>query len=171
MANGSAERDIFSSRFVWITSAEESISMNIVTKYMKKLVALLFIPILYACSLTSQEIDYKVDPSLLLILDAFYKDAEANGILLDRDYNLILSFGDTSDNVGGFSKNMGSQRTVTINIRYKGHHDLQWIVYHELGHSILNRGHKTGHTSIMSADIWNNGNLSNALITELYQNR
>lgn len=129
---------------------------------MKKVILLLAV-IATSCNLLPEpELAY--DPGLALLVDRFYADAEAHGRHLDRGH-LVIGFADLRPDLGGDSNRKG---TVRINSRYKNRHDLQWIVYHELGHALLHRGHTPGNTSIMASREWNNGNISQSLIDELF---
>jgi len=120
---------------------------------MKNLPFFIFISFLQSCSLDSfdQQIEYRIDPLLKPYVDQFYKEAEVRGIELQR-VNLIVKI---STNIGskyGLSESINGQKVVSINSYLIEGNDLrlQIIIFHELGHSLLNRHHFDDVKSIMN---------------------
>jgi len=96
-----------------------------------------------------QTIEYRIDSRLTKYVDSFH---ERSGL---EKYNLLVIV--TPLKELGLSSVNGSQRVITINETAVEIWDsrpilLEFVIYHELGHALLNRGH-CGGESIMNDDL------------------
>lgn len=113
-------------------------------KDMRKLLIFLGIIVAIAtlfvrCSLV-EEPEYNIEPQLKNIVDKFYQEMELRDIYKSR-WNLIVRFGNENHS---FKK--GMQRIVEIDLNnyhniYKDQYMIEGIVFHELGHALLNLQH------------------------------
>lgn len=97
--------------------------------------------------------EYNIEPELQPIVDRFFAEGRARLVFLRQD-NLIVKWADLPAGTGGRSSQDGlqRQRVVKINRLYKGRFIIPHIVFHELGHACLFRGHVT-YTSIMNPQV------------------
>lgn len=134
---------------------------------MKNLPFFIFIGFLQSCSLNSfdQDIEYRVNPELKPYVDLFYEEAEKRGIKLQR-VNLYMNL-DSSDKVvnpfkSGASFIQGSQKTVLIDTySFQTNTDIQneVLVFHELGHTLLNKSHDDSGIGIMNTYLISNDSI------------
>jgi hypothetical protein len=115
---------------------------------------------LIGCCEFDYETEFYVDPRMEPYVTAFYREAECRGITLHR--NLIVRIENTPG-VVGTTKFIGDQRIVIIDQEdllnasefYAKQLDtlhciVENLVYHELGHALLNRKHCDPCYSIMA---------------------
>ena len=129
-----------------------------------------------------QTLEYRIDVKLEKHVNQFFIEAEKRGISLYKE-NLIVSLQDCYDCVGQSIK-IGEQRLIKIN-----KDDICWIenqnnsqtaienlIFHELGHTLLNRQHNDPKYSIMASGLslyeYANDSLKRTvLIDELFYSR
>jgi Zn-dependent peptidase ImmA (M78 family) len=108
-----------------------------------------------SCTAIDQELRYQIDPRLEPHVNKFFEEAEARGMSIPK-YNLIAEEDFTIETVG-VSRQVGDQRVILIFdwcIENYSHAELELVVFHELGHAILDRRH-CEHYSIMMEGISN----------------
>jgi hypothetical protein len=95
--------------------------------------------LLTSCTDFTDENHFEVDPKLLPYVDRFYKEAEQRGLSLQR-VNLKVEFGKLPEFIAG--KFYHESMTVKIDSS-KSSWKMQpeALVFHELGHALLNRLH------------------------------
>lgn len=122
---------------------------------MKKALALFF---LMSCTEFVDDYSYRIQPELKPFVDSFFEEAAARGILIEKS-NLdvyLLEGLSKSKNAWGQSRNYGGQRIVVIDKEWaefylKSHPNrIEPIMFHELGHAILRRGHNNLAGSLMN---------------------
>jgi hypothetical protein len=118
---------------------------------MKKLMFLLISVMLLSCK--EQEF-YQIQPELAEYVNQFYTEGLVRGFEFDRS-NLIVrldSVYEFKESSIGIFKMEDGQRVVLINSRnFKKYNytNKKIIVFHELGHALLNRSHTDNEKSIM----------------------
>lgn len=131
---------------------------------MKYLTILTLIVIVSACEFDVNP-EFYVDPRLEPYVTAFYHEAEVRGIQLSKDH-LVVKIEHIDPRNYGESRQMGSQRIVLISATeytdyrdttfYSGdtlYHAIENLMFHELGHALLNRPHCDPCYSIMNSTI------------------
>ena len=145
-----------------------------------KILTLLFIT-LNSCSFIDSE-HYSVDPKLKPFVDQFYNEAMNRKIRLQKD-RLYVSVGDISGSYQAITVRDEIVKVMVapwvVNRFHKNDsatfYQLQYVIYHELGHALLHRGHTYGVKSIMDVDgkiqdeYSNNKALRKELINELFK--
>lgn len=118
-------------------------------------IAILFILTVYGCDFID-EYQWRVDPFLQPAVDAFFNEAAARGIYIERN-NLVATYGppipECQFDCYGVSMPEGSQRYIHIVVDsfYNAHPEaLEALVFHELGHAVLYRPHTEPFVSIMA---------------------
>ena len=110
---------------------------------------LLFVTLL----LISCDKEFMVQPELREYYSNFKVDARVRGIIVE-DENLIITLKDINSDtkLGRYTQALGGQRYIYVDSAsyYAGLGKL--ILYHELGHAILNRKH-TKHFSLMNPNV------------------
>jgi hypothetical protein len=112
--------------------------------------AILLLFCITACDASEE---YYVAPELADYVESFYFEADSRGVSLQRS-NLVIKLGglperidgQTRRSVGDFS---GDQITVIIDSEFfssSSRDCIEWVVYHELGHALLNRDHVGGYS-------------------------
>ena len=121
---------------------------------MKNLFILILALAVQSCSLNSfdQHVEYRVDPLLKPYVDKFYEEAEKRGVELQR-VNLIVLLSNEIGSKFGLSEIKNGQKIVSINSYLVDSNEkrLKVIIFHELGHALLNRRHKDTQSSIMNS--------------------
>lgn len=113
---------------------------------------LIIIILLFSCS---YQREFKVDKELKVYVDSFFDLAMNKGLLIQKE-NLIVTL---SANIGllqGLSSKKNGQRIVEINYyNYQNYSSdyIEAIVFHELGHALLNRGHDDSVESLMNTSV------------------
>lgn len=99
---------------------------------------------LFSCA---KEYGYDVDPEIQPYFDSFEKEAEARGITVDLEIEGIgatIDFIRDNSTVGQCQNNEEGRRRIHIDkafwVEYD-HFGKEFIIFHELGHCYLNRGH------------------------------
>lgn len=100
--------------------------------------------------------EYAIDEELEPYVEDFHHEAELRGWNLPR-MNLIMLIKDDLD-YRGLSLNRSGQRLIYIDREYYHRaidyeHNpvlIEFVVFHELGHSLLGRAHSTDRVSIMN---------------------
>lgn len=148
---------------------------------MKK--CLLLLVVLSSCQFDT-EIEFSIDSRVADHVDRFFAEAEARGINIPRE-NLIVSV-EELDPLGRSLKS-GDQRVVLISADAYDFFGPKWmspdsafygmenVVFHELGHALLNRKHCDPCYSIMNSGISvfvyaKKPDLRKELIDELFNN-
>lgn len=116
---------------------------------MKKAFTFLFILLILACQKQSIEPTvYSIDKDLEVYIKSFINEANKRGIEIKAE-NLILKFGSTSEEICGQCSKLptSGQRTIIINndmVCWKTAVDQnrEALVFHELGHCMLDRNHR-----------------------------
>jgi len=140
---------------------------------MKKLIFIALALSLSSCfSGFDETIEYRIDPRVEYYVEQFYVEGEDRGLVFDR-YNLIVIVQrhntgrfvykqDPKIQLDGLSITQGTQRVVFIDLEIveQGLIDeegsegpankLEIVIFHELGHALLNRKHNNDSRSIMS---------------------
>lgn len=139
------------------------ILLNVVKKFVWGKNCLKFLVIVFTCSSCSDLIDqdhYYVAPELKVFVDRFYSEASVRGITIGKE-NVEVLIGDikSSNSVEGRS----TESNVVIDKKFYesniGHSwndkfdslDVEYVVFHELGHYLLHRDHENKFT-IMTPD-------------------
>ena len=121
---------------------------------MKNLFILILALAVQSCSLNSfdQEVEYRVDPLLKSYVDKFYEEAEKREVELQK-VNLIVLLSNEIGSKFGLSEIKNGQKIVSINSYLVDSNEkrLKVIIFHELGHALLNRRHKDTQSSIMNS--------------------
>jgi hypothetical protein len=77
-------------------------------------------------------------------VDEFFYQAHQRGLsLYPQNLNFSIQFGETDDELGGFCNTKGN--AITINVEdweRRDHAEREHVIFHELGHCILNRNHR-----------------------------
>jgi Zn-dependent peptidase ImmA (M78 family) len=112
---------------------------------------------LISCSEIDQTIYYRVDKRLSLYVDDFFIEANRNGVNLYKENLAVVITEDIDSYHSGTSSKLGSQRLVKINsFSYNAYKNdsiaIRLLIYHELGHALLNRRHSSDF-SIMNTSI------------------
>ncbi len=124
---------------------------------MKNAILLSLILALSSCSFhLDPTIEYRYDPEFEAIMSSFYKEAEARGIIIEK-INLNVALDNSNRVVDAFSPGVsrreGIQRVIVID-NYTFSVQDEWqnevMVFHELGHSLLERKHIDSYQSIMN---------------------
>jgi len=145
---------------------------------MKKIIMSILTAVIFSsCAVMTDEAHYEVSPELRVFVDRFYAEAESRGIYFDRD-SVSIELRDNlqkTDLAYGVTYGRGSayhlifidrqfalqQLNEFSAVDYLGDvvydsaafYTLEYVVFHECGHSFLNRGHVgDGHFSIMTGD-------------------
>ena len=83
-------------------------------------------------------------PAFEEYVDEFFYQANQRGLnLYPENLNFSIQFGETDDELGGFCNTKGN--AITINAEDWEHRDQperEHVIFHELGHCILNRDHR-----------------------------
>jgi len=107
-------------------------------------------------------------------VELFYREAEVRGYNL-RDHDLIVKPGTLSGNTIGLCQLGGGPPTVTIDAEFWDTADAderEVLVFHELGHCLLDRPHVDDHLAIMSSYLLSSSYYAankTALIDELFR--
>lgn len=126
-----------------------------------KIIFLFFSITLLGCSDLIDERHFEVDERLIPFVNNFYKEAKKQNVKIQHDYLIALIDNDQAGDVLGESEKNSSIPKIHINSQFfktndydytydsVGFYSIQYIVYHELGHALLYRGHVYDHRSIM----------------------
>jgi hypothetical protein len=114
-------------------------------------ILLLLFTVLFSCEKVEPVFEYKIEPSLEVFVNRFYQEAELRGIILQKT-NLIVEALDVleEDRCGQCQRPKNKregQRTVKISKAracwsMSSEQNREALVFHELGHCLLNREHK-----------------------------
>jgi Zn-dependent peptidase ImmA (M78 family) len=106
------------------------------------------------------------EPELEVIVNEFFHEADIRGVVIPKE-NLIVCYNEKlRADCGGLATNYGPQRMVQINPKFKNTRLFKHVIFHELGHSLLGRGH-VKHPSIMQNELLE-PKLSKQFIDELF---
>jgi len=111
---------------------------------MKNILAILILMSLIACT---TEYGYEVDPEVQPFFDSFEEEAALRGLTVDLESSGIgatIDFIRDNSTVGQCQNSDEGNRRVFIDKAFWNEYDFygkEFIVYHELGHCYLNRGH------------------------------
>ena len=115
---------------------------------MKKSLILLAL-FLGACEF-DQTLEYQIDPRIENTVNEFFKEAEARGVFIPKE-NLKAIIVKKLDGNYGQARTNGDQRIILLieicTLWDRPHQEV--IVFHELGHALLKRGHTCENNSIM----------------------
>ncbi len=104
---------------------------------------------LYACGKGPNQID----PAFQALYDQFIVDANANGVHIDGDQGMVIKFGDLVDDDAGVCSGAGyGNGIITVDTGYWPTMDSngkETLLYHELGHCVLNEKHSDNPKDIM----------------------
>lgn len=119
-----------------------------------KIITLLSFILLFGCKsevVMKTEKSYSIDPKAESFVNAFYNDSIVRGLNIPK--NLILTYSSTdpkwNEGVVGYclltEKNARPPKIVINENFWSGAttYEKYMLVYHELGHCLLNRGHRT----------------------------
>lgn len=117
---------------------------------------------LFGCSDLIDESHFEVDKRLLPFVNNFYNEARKNKINIQHNY-LIALIDEQSLEINGSSEVNSSIPKIHINSKFFkendgyvqgndsiGFYSIQYVVFHELGHALLYRGHVSDFMSIMN---------------------
>jgi Zn-dependent peptidase ImmA (M78 family) len=113
---------------------------------------LIIIILLFSCS---YQREFKVDKELKVYVDSFFDLAMNKGLLIQKE-NLIVTLSANIGSLQGLSSKKNGQRIVEINYyNYQNYSSdyIEAIVFHELGHALLNRGHDDSVESLMNTSV------------------
>lgn len=106
-----------------------------------------------------QTLEYSVDPKLTQFVDRFFDYADKNNITIYKD-NLIVRFDSECNNCAAKSFKEGGQRIIILKqntwdwymrqSKDTSSKIIENILFHELGHALLNRIHNDPAISIMN---------------------
>jgi hypothetical protein len=119
----------------------------------KTILFALVVGLLSACSI-DPTIEYSIDPYLASYLETFYKEGEARGLTFEREA-LIMKFDESITVVDethpGVSIPGNRQRAVYFHpmIRDYAFSKREIVIFHELGHALLKKGHSEDPKSLM----------------------
>lgn len=121
---------------------------------MKKIPILFFAIMIAGCNF-NDDLEYRIDEPLKPHVEAFFEEAAQRGIILEK-INLRAiyapnTYGACPSDAWGVSKRHGDQRVIFIPEDpwlMEEPSALEQLVFHELGHALLYRGH-TNEFSIM----------------------
>jgi hypothetical protein len=109
---------------------------------------LLFITLILLCGCSfDQQVEYRIDPDFEKHVNTFFEEAAKRGLYFEK-VNLTVTYGPT--NAAGTFKIAGDQRVILINRakadqlrenRRDGNTAIELIIFHEMGHGLLNKGH------------------------------
>lgn len=132
---------------------------------MKKIIFLLFT---FGClSPFDQELEYKIDDRVSEEVNAFFSEAEKRNIYIDKQ-NLIVIVTQPggrftkkgSENLAGLSITQGYQRIVFISEEFvvnnqseKRKLNIEFLIFHELGHALLYLNHIDNRDHIMNSKV------------------
>lgn len=123
---------------------------------MKHLLILLLCSSCYSFEF-DQTISYDVDPELLKYVDSFYQEAKERGLFIQRE-NLLVKFENDIPNLLAQNANEGEQIIINVDrVDYEwilnnwGTEAVENLMFHELGHGLLNRDHNDPKESIMAS--------------------
>ncbi|WP_341227590.1 putative metallopeptidase [uncultured Arcticibacterium sp.] len=118
---------------------------------MKRLLSFFLLLVSLGCEKEALVFEYRINDSLKTYVNTFYTEAENRGLKLQRE-NLIVDFVDSleEDRCGQCERpagNMEQQRRVLISLTsdcwsQEPQQNKEALVFHELGHCLLNREHK-----------------------------
>lgn len=109
------------------------------------------------------DVEYRIDPLVKSYVDDFRVEAESRGIELDWT-NLILEvapanrgqFKMEGKDILGLTKHIGPQVYVYIDEGLLNSPcELEGVIFHELGHALLNREHISSRSSYMNLEFMN----------------
>jgi hypothetical protein len=142
--------------------------IKLIMRNLTKMKKILFLSIIVQACAFDQTIEYRIDTLLSGYMESFYKEASARNYKVDK-FNLIIELKDglsKNENAWGLSKKIGDQRIIYIDTEFyndytNGNHRnrIEAIVFHEMGHSIINRRHTTKQNSLMNPDNLGSGSL------------
>lgn len=118
---------------------------------MKKIIVI-FLVLLFSCE-EKQNI-YIVDSDLSIYVDAFFQQASIHGIEISKENLVVRKSVSISPKLGLFSISDG-QRVVEINaysVNDLNNDYVEAIVFHELGHALLNKPHQDDVKSLMNTN-------------------
>lgn len=118
---------------------------------MKKIIVI-FLVLLFSCE-EKQNI-YIVDSDLSIYVDAFFQQASIHGIEISKENLVVRKSVNVSPKLGLFSISDG-QRVVEINaysVNDLNNDYVEAIVFHELGHALLNKPHQDDVKSLMNTN-------------------
>ncbi|MFN7611079.1 MAG: hypothetical protein ACK5QX_09130 [bacterium] len=113
---------------------------------------MIIIILLFSCS---YQREFKVDKELKVYVDSFFDLAMNKGLLIQKE-NLIVTLSANIGSLQGLSSKKNGQRIVEINYyNYQNYSSdyIEAIVFHELGHALLNRGHDDSVESLMNTSV------------------
>lgn len=118
---------------------------------------LIVVALMSSCNGVDPSTEYKIHLPMVEYVDHFYQEGEQRGIILKKE-NLMVIF-DSSNKHGvnpfypGVSTKYGAQRVILIDLYTFEHQDSvanEVMLFHELGHSLLNQKHRDDVESIMN---------------------
>lgn len=119
---------------------------------MKKIIVI-FLVLLFSCE-EKQNI-YIVDSDLSIYVDAFFQQASIHGVEISKENLVVRKSVNISPKLGLFSISDG-QRVVEINayaVNDFNNDYVEAIVFHELGHALLNKPHQDDVKSLMNTNL------------------
>lgn len=115
---------------------------------MKKSIAFLICCAMFTCC--DREIGFIIDPKIAIYVDNFYHEAEIRGVVLRLD-NLNVSVINLGDRFGLTKDGKYVYIHQPFVESYSGYSlELEVIIFHELGHALLSKGHIDDHKAIMN---------------------
>lgn len=143
---------------------------------MKKIFLLVSIIItMSSCFYSGMDDDYSyIQPEIKLHVDSFLKEGEKRNVFVDT-YSLKISFGKNKSGVAGLSYSINNS-IIIDSTSFDWKNNPEQLIYHELGHLLLHRGHNNEYIDFKIASIMNAHELPRYQITmppgiELYFSR
>ncbi len=128
--------------------------------------------LLFSCQ---EETQFSVQPELQSYVDEFFFQAKIHGLLIEKKNLIVKSSTDIGVNSGMCTTHSG-QRTANIAqyiVSADSENPLRTkiVVFHELGHALLFRGHVDTRKSIMNTSACSNCEIDEEYLNELFHNR
>lgn len=132
--------------------------------------------LLAGTSCQQEPFEYVIQRELQPYVESFYQAGGDRGVILQRENLIMMIVVDLQkEGAWGLSKKRAGQRIVyidqelfddyTINTNHTDR--IEWLVFHELGHSFLNRSHTDGF-SIMNPKFYDFKGQREELLDELF---
>ena len=159
-------RSPFSPKLLYPFQDEICFGVKIIKSNQMRIVLILAI-FLYSCN---EETFFHSDPKLESYVVEFYLEAQKHGHSISRE-NLIVKSSNSIGAKSGMFETSGSQRIVHINsyvVDSENELRKKIVVFHELGHALLNRDHIDSHKSIMNTSACINCPIDEYYLNELF---
>lgn len=144
-----------------------------------KIIPLIITTFLFISCQEEEVIVHDINPLLRVYVNNFYKEASVRGYCLKR-LNLIISTRPNliaDNNWLGICYRYRTRAEIFLDeslVLSQNHTSIEWVMFHELGHGLLNREHSTNLNSIMNVEISRRSldvDIRKQFIDELFSNK